>query len=204
MLEGPTASHYSKVYGVNERSCLLDVKFFSLFDGGLPHDAMHDILEGIAPLEIKKLLVHCIRSNKWFTLDEFNKTLLGFNYGYSDNDKPTPIISTVLYADDKKLKSSASQMLLLLRILPFLIGDRIPENDECWKCFILLRKIIDIVLSAIVSDSLCSSLKLLVNEHHAAFVKLYGSESYIPKMHFLVHYPEQMKSVGPLVRTWTM
>lgn len=56
LLEGSLKDHFSKVYGINGRSCLLDITHFSMFGGGLPHDAMHDILEGIAPLEIKLLL----------------------------------------------------------------------------------------------------------------------------------------------------
>lgn len=42
-LKGPTESHYSKTYGIN-RSALLDVTHFPFFNGGLPHDCMHDIL----------------------------------------------------------------------------------------------------------------------------------------------------------------
>jgi len=57
MLDGPTSSHYSKTYGINEKSSLLNIKYFSLFNGGLPHDAMHDIFEGTAPLEIKNLFL---------------------------------------------------------------------------------------------------------------------------------------------------
>ena len=71
LLDGPTASHFSKTYGINRRSSLLDLTEFTMFDSGLPHDAMHDILEGIAPLEIKLLLTHLI-SSKCFTLDYFN------------------------------------------------------------------------------------------------------------------------------------
>ena len=87
-------------------------------------------------------------------------------------------------------------MLLLLRILPFLIGNEIEENEKHWSCFLLLRKIIDVVLCPVVSANLCSSLKLLINEHHCQFVELYGKESYKPKFHFLLHYPEQMQAWG--------
>lgn len=45
-LEGPLKDHYSKIYGVNRKSILLGVAYFSMFGGGLPLDAMHDILEG--------------------------------------------------------------------------------------------------------------------------------------------------------------
>ena len=123
----------------------MDVKYFSMFDNGLPHDAMHDLLEGLAPHEIKHMLLHYI-SNHVFTLQEFNDRLLNFNFGYSDTDKPLPILSTSLKSD-KKLRSSASQMLQLVRTLPFLIADKIPEGDEHWICFILLRKLVDLILT---------------------------------------------------------
>lgn len=202
MLDGPATSHYSKTYGINRRSSLLDVTHFPMLGGGLPHDAMHDILEGIAPLEIKLLLSHCIACGM-FTLDEFNDRLLNFNFGYSQHDKPIPVLSSSLNSD-KHIRSSASQMLILVQILPFLVADKIPENEGHWVCFLLLRKILDVVLCPVVSEALCSSLKILVKEHHEKFVDLYGAGAYIPKMHFLVHYPEQIKAVGPMVRTWTI
>ena len=34
-----------------------------MFGGGLPHDTMHDILEGVAQYEIKLLIRHCISLN---------------------------------------------------------------------------------------------------------------------------------------------
>ncbi len=152
MLNGPLCKHYSKTYGINRRSSLLDIPYFVMFGGGLPHDAMHDILEGIAPLEIKSILQHCV-ANGWFSLEWYNTHLLNFNYGYTESYKPIPILSTVLHSSDKKLRSSASQMLLLLRILPFLVGEKIPESDLYWECFLLLRQIVDIVLSPIVSKN---------------------------------------------------
>ena len=51
--------HYSKTYGINRRSALLDIPLFSMFNGGLAHDVMHDILEGVASLEVSLVLHHC-------------------------------------------------------------------------------------------------------------------------------------------------
>ena len=168
-----------------------------MFDGGLPHDAMHDLLEGIAPMEIKLLIKHCI-SSKMLTLDYYNTK---FNYGYTESDKPIPILSHVL-SGDGNLRSTASQMLLLCHILPFIIGPKIPEDDLHWKCFLLLRNIIDIVLCPVASESISASLKLVINEHHSLFMSLHSK--CIPKMHFLVHYPEQLLSMGPMTKTWTI
>ena len=51
----PLRDHYSKIYGIN-RSALLDVPYFSIFNGGLPHDTMHDVLEGVIVKELTLLL----------------------------------------------------------------------------------------------------------------------------------------------------
>ena len=202
LLQGPAKSHYSKTYGINVRSALLDVKYYSMFDGGLPCDFLHDILEGIAPIEIKYLMVHCI-SSKYFKLDQYNSRLLNYNFGYTETDKPVIILSQALL-DTGSLRSSASQMIVLIRNLPFLIGYHIPENDQHWKCFLLLRKLIDIVMCPKVHTGLCATLKFLIKEHHSLYLSLYGSESCPPKLHLITHYPEQMLAVGPMTTSWTM
>ena len=88
-LEEGVDGHYSKTYGVNERTSLMDVKHFSIFEYGLPHDTMHDLLERLAPLEIKLMLLY-FTSNHLITLQEFNDRRINFNFGYSEKDKPLP------------------------------------------------------------------------------------------------------------------
>jgi len=83
----------------------MEVKYYSMFENGLPHDAMHDFLEGLAPNKIKYIMLHYI-SIHVFTLQEFNERLLNFNFGYSETDKPLPILSTSLKTDKKNLSIS--------------------------------------------------------------------------------------------------
>ncbi len=187
--------HYSKTYGINRKSSLLNVKYYNMFHNGLPHDAMHDILEGVAPYEVKLVLSHYVSQGQ-FTLAEFNDRLVHLNFGYSENDKPILIFSKDLKEDKKSLRASSAQMLLLVRVL---IGDKINPDDPHWGCFLLLRRIIDIALCPLVTEGNCSSLKLLIHEHHSQFVALYGSAAYIPKMHFLTHYSDQMEAMGPML-----
>ena len=202
LLDGPNGAHHSTTYGINARSCLLDVKYFSLFGGGLPHDCMHDVLEGVGPKEIRLLLLHCV-SSKFFTLEEYNERLASFNYGYSDSDRPVPILCTT-FSKDTTMRSSAAQMLTLFRNLPSMVGPKIPEGDENWSCFLILRKILDIIMCPVIPSSTCATLKSLIIEHHTLYCLLYGNDQVIPKMHFLTHYPEQMMAIGPIMRAWTM
>ena len=99
------------------------------------------------------------------------------------------LLSQVLNSQDKSIRSSSSEMLVLIRVLPFLIADKILENDDHWRCFLLLRKIVDDVLCPVASENLCSSLKLTIREHHTLFVHLYGPATLIPKMHFFASLP---------------
>ena len=48
--DGPLRTHYSTTYRIISRTNLLDFNYYSLFNGGLPHDMMHDLMEGVAPI----------------------------------------------------------------------------------------------------------------------------------------------------------
>ena len=201
-IQGPLKDHNSKTYGINRRTILLNLPDFSLF-GGLPHDLMHDLFEGLAQHEIKLLLKYCVDA-KYLTITQYNHRVTFFDYGRNENDKPGIITRDMLQSNDRKLNLSASQCLLLCRILPLLIGELVPENDNHWKCYILLLKIISIMISQVVSEGQCASLALLIKEHHSLFKQLYSESAILPKSHFLIHYPEQILALGPLVRTWTI
>lgn len=57
-----------------------DSKYYHVV-GGLPADAMHDVLEGVLQYHTKELLKFCILEQKTFTLEELNKRITSFDYG---------------------------------------------------------------------------------------------------------------------------
>ena len=121
LFSSPFGDHYSKTHGINRQSALLDIPHFSIFNGGLPHDVLGGIVR-----ELSLLLKHCI-STKYLTLDEYNSQLLNFDYGYSESDKPAPILcsSKFLKTETKALKLTASQSLLLVRIF----SETVPDDE---------------------------------------------------------------------------
>lgn len=48
--------HFSLIYGVNRCAFLNTLEFLSVTSGALIPDIMHDVLEGILPLEVKLML----------------------------------------------------------------------------------------------------------------------------------------------------
>ena len=47
-------------------------------------------------------------------------------------------------------------------------------------------------------------LKVLIMDHHAAFIEAYSVDKVTPKFHFLLHYPDQVQRIGPMIRSWNM
>ena len=60
--------HIATTYGV-ARSSILNTLHHVNAINGLPPDIMHDVLEGVLPLEEKLMLNHFISEDKLFTLE---------------------------------------------------------------------------------------------------------------------------------------
>lgn len=80
-------------------------------------------------------------------------------------------------------------MWCLCRLLPLMIGDKIPESDPRWKNLLQLLEIMDILFAPCLSDDHVAYLHLLIKEHHQAFTDLYPSCNITPKLHYMVHHP---------------
>ena len=81
-------------------------------------------------------------------------------------------------------------MWCLARLLPIIIGHRVPEDDNHWENFVLLLSITDMVFAPVLSTDCAAYLRELICEHHENFKTLYPTCSVIPKMHYMIHYPE--------------
>ena len=96
--------HYSKTYGINSNSVLNKSRFYHKV-GGMPPDAMHDILERVLHYSVKETLKTLILDKNYITLDELNKRITSFDYGYhNDSNKPAEIQRSRLLSDDHSLK----------------------------------------------------------------------------------------------------
>ena len=61
---------------------------------------------------------------------------------------------------------TAAQMWLLGRVLPLIIGDYIPDDDEHWANFLKLLDITDFLFSPDITSEHVSYLRTLIYEHH--------------------------------------
>ena len=66
-------------------------------------------------------------------------------------------------------------MWCLCRLLPLMIGDKIPETDIRWQNFLRLLEIIDLLFAPVLSQDDIAYLAFLIEEHHLSFSQLYSS-----------------------------
>jgi len=109
-------------------------------------DLMYDILEGVCNYDMLLILNHFHKNIKSFSFDILNFRLAMFDFESIDSSNRPPLISQDNLKKNK-LKLSATEMLCFVKYFGVVIGDLIPVDNEFWQLYILLRKILDIVLS---------------------------------------------------------
>ena len=95
------------------------------------------------------------------------------------------------------LKMSSAETLLLMQFFGIIIGHRIPEDNEYWHLYFLMREILSIVLSTKVNMGMIEKLDFLIKQHHIHYLKL-SSKHLTPKHHFMIHYKNTILKMGPL------
>jgi len=98
-----------------------------------------------------KLCLRVFIQNKYFTLEELNKCITEFPYKWSDKtDAPQPV--SVNFATRKTVSGNAHENWTLLRLLPFMVGLKIPEGDPAWEVLLVLRDIVELVVNQVHTE----------------------------------------------------
>ena len=117
-------------FGVKQASPLHQhVQHFHVVDGLAP-DACHDLMEGVVPAVIALWLSYFIQK-RYFTLAYLNKRITCFLYKMADKTNCPQHISDSFHSKGS-VGGNMSENLTLIHMLPFLIGDRIPDGDLTW------------------------------------------------------------------------
>jgi len=87
----------------------------------------------------------------------------------------------------------AAEMWCLARLLPLIIGEHVPEDDDRWQLFLVFLTIMDYIFAPATNHHIISYVQLLIAQHHARFRELYPECSIIPKQHYLCHVVEWLE-----------
>ncbi|XP_060574071.1 uncharacterized protein LOC132731817 [Ruditapes philippinarum] len=183
------AKYWSKTWGINGRSPLLDIHGIDLA-ACLVQDPMHILTEGLLSKEVCLILYNFIAVEKYFTLAFLNNALGGFSYTYlEEKNKPEKIKSDDLL--NGKLKQTSASLLILCCILPIVIGKKVPTENSKWKNFLRIVQITLLSTSPYASEDTAAELEQLIYTHHCEFKKDYPKSPLTPKFHYLVHIPNR-------------
>ena len=196
-------TEWSKRWGINHKSVLLDVEGFDLCKC-LLEDPQHVFLEGVVPYEMGLFLYYCIEVRSFFSLAWLNNQLAVFPYSYLEKkDKPEPI-QRGHYYKDCKIKQNSACILTLCSVIPYILCKKVPHDDSKFSNLLLLFEITHLCTSPCVTATTAVDLKYMIKEHHTNFKIEYPRSSFIPKLHFMIHFPEQILRFGPGRMHWCM
>lgn len=189
--------------GIKRECSLNKLQFYHVTDNVAP-DVMHDILEGVGGYEMK-LVLNSLIEQKLLTLEQLNYRLTSFDYGFCDgHNKPSAIKPQDLKNPDGALRQTATQTWCLLRLLPLMIGDLVPEGNQHWELFLSLLSCMELMFSPELTEGAVIFLGYLIQEHHSLYLELYPDRHLKPKHHFMLHYPGAIRKLGPVVHFWSM
>lgn len=189
-----------QTYGVVSECPFTELNYFDVTKN-FPPDLMHDFLEGVVPLVITRV-IQALHFLHIVSLSQINAELDAFKIGRNERaNLPQKLPQSVLKKNT--LSGSAAQVWCLFRILPFLIGHYIPEGEVHWDIYLKCRDIGDVILSPTIQRKSIPFLSLQIGEFLSSFQSVFP-ETFTPKLHFLIHYPQLILKFGPLKQLWCM
>jgi len=168
----------------------------------LPPDISHDLLEGIVPAELAMCL-EVFLQKQYFDLHWLNTAIKIFPYKFKDAvNRPQSIPET--FAAHGTVGGNASENWTLLRLLPVIVGHKVPAGDLVWQLLMDLKDIVELCFAPIISDHCIGYLAMKVADHKVTYRHLFPDKKFKPKHHFVEHYPDLIREYGPLGAMWTM
>lgn len=104
----------------------------------------------------------------------------------------------------KTIGGNAHENWCLLRLLPFLIGPKVPEHEPVWQVLLDLKQIVELVVSPLHSEESIAYLESKISDHRQRYQEVFPNNKLLPKHHYIEHYPQLIQLFGPLVGLWTI
>jgi len=170
------ANYCASETGIKRGSLLNSLQFFHCTEQSIV-DSMHDLIEGIVPLEISLVLGSLI-DKQILSLDMVNRAILHYDYSLADRNSKPPAVSL------PNIRSTASETWCLLRNLPLMIGSYIERGNNHWQLLILLLDCVNIIFAPAVTPGMIEYLAVLIQEHHTTFKELYPDRNLLRSIIF--------------------
>lgn len=186
-----------KTKGIKRGSEFNKLEYFHAIDN-VSVDLMHDFNEGVVAYALHDFFGFMVEK-RILTLSEIQSRVRDFCYSNMHKYNTPSLISV----DKNHLNQSASQIYCLMIHMPFIFYDLKDEISEYWSPMQTLLKCMQIAFSYSISENDVQILKCRISDHLKA-VKQVFNRRLTAKHHFLVHYPNSIRKMGPPIKSWTM
>ena len=192
--------------GIKEKCIWNKVEHFGA-DTNYCVDWLHDGPEGWFK-HLMGLILHYFTKDhlpkkERLSLKTLNSRINNFQYRVNGLSNKPPYI-TLYEVARKELKMSGNEMQTFMIIFPMLVGDLIPKNNDVWRLYLHMRKIMDIVLMQSLHKKYQNLLNTLVSVHLLLFKKVFPDERIKCKSHNVLHYGTVLLQSGPIINTSTV
>lgn len=117
-----------------------------------------------------KLVLKVLLDDRLFSVTGLDNLIDNFSYGYANrSSQPTPIPAKVIKGNDTTLKQSASSMIVLMRLLPFFLIDKLNCAFNNPYIHYLMCELTLILLSPLISYESVQMLKVMISSHLKQF-----------------------------------
>lgn len=186
-------------FGYTNYSVLNNLNHFHTIENR-SQDIMHDIHEGAMPFVLRKIFKY-LKTHEIITEEELELRISAFNYGKLESKN----IPSKLCLKKRNLNQNASQMHCLMRHIPFILIDLLKHNDnkkkvlvhKAWPIIEHMLKIDQIVCSTVITEKDLMVLEQFTKDFLELIKKIFGVKLF-PKLHFMTHYSNTIRTMGPL------
>ncbi|KAI5733501.1 hypothetical protein M8J76_012693 [Diaphorina citri] len=113
--------------GIKEPCAWLALKGFDPFEH-VSVDALHDAFEGCCRY-VMTFVASYLLENSLVKIEVLQNRLQSFDYGPDNSSRPVNAISSVS-SSKALIRTSASEMITLMRYFPLIIGDHVPRGND--------------------------------------------------------------------------
>ena len=192
------------MYGINRRSVLCALCDFPVTQN-IIQEPMHCLLEGICGQVIAIFLNSIIFELGLVSLEWVNEKLKIIDYMERDAcNKLNEIEKVHITMPNMFVKQKESVILTLTYILPIILGELFCVINRYYHNFLGCMKITIAAFSPYADETTVGELEQLIYSYCTEFYKLYPGMSIKPKMHYMLHLPQQIIKFGPLCHQNTM
>lgn len=181
-----------------KRACIFnELQTFHLIDNPTL-DVMHDVNEGLIPFLLENFFKYCDSKNI-VKKSEIKRLVRDYNYGLlGKRNKPS-----LLNFDRTNLGQNAKQLYFIMIHMPFIFVKYKEKLKNVWIAVETLLKSMQIIYSYKICEDDIRNLSSYIENHYITILNIFDVKL-LPKHHNVLHYPNAISKMGPLMNSWMM